>query len=161
MSARPAPARSARPSTQRRKSHLRVVRRRSRGLIKRSPARRAAPLVITAGIVVAAVVSAVLLEQVLMAQSAFKLGKIRTRLTAAETRHNELMLEATRLEGDARIQEYAREVLGMVRADPDASVYIVAPIKASGPRRLAEVRRGAPVTLQSTAAGSLERAEAP
>ena len=164
MSARPAPALRpgrARPASHRPKTHLRVVRRKSRGLIKRSPARRAAPVMITAGIIMAAVVAGVLLEQVLMAQSAFKLGEIRTRLMAAEGRHNELMLEATRLEGDARIQTYAREVLGMTRADPNASVYIVAPIRAPGSDRLADLRRGAPATLQGTAAGSLQPAEGP
>ena len=79
------------------RSHLRVVRRGSRGLLVRGGSRRLVSYGIAASIVVLAVVFAVLLEQVVLAQSAFKLKGIQDRLIAAESRHKDLMLEAARL----------------------------------------------------------------
>ncbi|HZA20809.1 MAG TPA: hypothetical protein VE889_08175, partial [Actinomycetota bacterium] len=75
-------------------SHLRVVRRGARGLLVRGGSRRLVSYGIAASIIVLAVVFAVLLEQVVLAQSAFKLKDIQDRLIAAESQHKELMLEA-------------------------------------------------------------------
>lgn len=111
------------------KPDLKVVRRRrSKRLIKRAGGRRLAPFTITAAIAIAAIVGAVLLEQVVLAQSAFELTKIRRQLTAAEENREVLMLEAAKLDSEARIESYARDHLGMVDPAPETVRYIVAEI---------------------------------
>lgn len=110
---------------------LRVIRRRSRSLIERGPARKVAPLYIATAIVAAAVIAAVLLAQVVLAQSAFKLTTINKRLTAAEARQEQLLAEVAELESPGRIERYARTELGMV--DPGRVEYIVARVNL--PRR--------------------------
>ena len=108
---------------------LEVVRRRNnRKLIKRSGARRLAPFTILAVIAIGAIVSAVLLEQVVLAQSAFKLTDIREELAEAQEDREVLMLEAAKLDSAARIERYARDDLGMVDPDPKNVRYIVANI---------------------------------
>jgi cell division protein FtsL len=121
---------SSRPSRAARKSppHLRVVRRKSRKLIVRHPSRRAAPYVIGGAILVLGIVFTVLLEQVVLAQSAFKLAEVRARLVAAETRHHELLLQTAELESTDRIERFARDQLGMVDSDPVSANYIYADI---------------------------------
>jgi cell division protein FtsL len=99
------------------------------------------PVVIISGIAVFAVVVGVLLEQVVLAQSAFKLERVRERLVAEEERNQDLLLEATRLEGSDRIERYAREVLGMVEAKPGVTNYITADVRLRDPLRMAG-RRG-------------------
>lgn len=112
-----------------RKPDLKVVqRRKSKKLIKRTGARRLAPFTIMASIAIAAIVAAILLEQVVLAQSAFELQKIRLELTKAEENREVLMLEAAKLDSDARIERYARETLGMVDPAPHSVRYIVADI---------------------------------
>src|ERR671918_869031 len=115
--------------------HLRVVRRKSRGLMVRSESRRMVPLVIVTGIAVFAVVVGVLLEQVVLAQSAFKLARVREMLITEEQRHQNLLLEATRLEGSGRIERYAREVLGMVESKPQSTNYLIADVHLRDPLR--------------------------
>lgn len=111
------------------KPDLKVVqRRKSKKLIKRTGARRLAPFTITASIAIAAIVTGILLEQVVLAQSAFELQKIRVELTEAEEDREVLMLEAARLDSDARVERYARETLGMVDPAPQSVRYIVADI---------------------------------
>jgi cell division protein FtsL len=65
---------------------------------------------------IVAVVIGVLLEQVVLAQSAFKVGRLREEVFEAEARHQELLLEATRLGSPGRIERFARDQLGMVEA---------------------------------------------
>ena len=127
MSAIRAPREKARSSAK--KPDLKVVhRRKSKKLIKRTGARRLAPFTIMASIAIAGVVAAILLEQVVLAQSAFELQKIRVQLTEAEENREVLMLEAAKLDSDARVERYARETLGMVDPAPHSVRYIVADI---------------------------------
>jgi cell division protein FtsL len=121
-----APASS--PSRRSRRPRLRVIRRRSRKLILRKGTRRVAPYTIGAAILVLGIVFTVLLEQVVLAQSAFKLAELRQELVAAENRHQELLLEATRLGNTERIERIAREELGMVDAESAATNFLYADI---------------------------------
>jgi cell division protein FtsB len=107
---------------------LHVVHRKSRKLIMRSGTRRAAPYVIGGAILVLGIIFTVLLEQVVLAQSAFKLAALREELVAAETRHHELLLESAQLENSDRIEHFAREQLGMVDSDLASADYIYADI---------------------------------
>ena len=109
---------------------LSVVRRRSRALIKRRTPRRVAPVVIGVAIFVATVVFGVVLEQIVLAQSAFKMARLTEALARAETTQQELLLQATRLESPTRIQRFARVRLGMVQ--PHEIDYLVADV---APRR--------------------------
>lgn len=86
--------------------------------------RRAALVAIV--LCVVTVVFGVLLERVALTQSAFKLAQLRDQAVAAETRHKELLLEASRLASPDRIEGYARSALGMV--DPSVVEYIVADV---------------------------------
>lgn len=150
MSTRSAPVRSDRRKPAARS--LRVVRRKRRGLIKRGESRRFAPMAILSGLLVAAVVFGVLLEQVVLAQSAFELQRLRERVAAAGAEHEELVLEAATLDSEDRIERFARAQLGMV--DPADVRYIVADVRepASG---LFARRSGAgrPVSVPATASG--------
>ncbi|CAN5614665.1 hypothetical protein BH24ACT26_BH24ACT26_05490 [soil metagenome] len=103
---------------------LRVIRRRSRGLIKRGRNTRLAPFAALAAICAAALIFGVLLEQVILAQSAFKLSRVRRDIVSAEARNQELLLAMTKLQSPGRIQRYARTKLGMV--EPSSTEYIVA-----------------------------------
>jgi cell division protein FtsB len=136
-------ARIARPKT----PHLRVVkRRRSKKLIKRDETRRAITFLIVAGILAGGIVAAILLEQVLLAQSAFHVSDLRGRLEAAEETHEVLVLEAAQLDSSARIERYARDVLGMIEPVPETVQYIVADIKQPKELRVG-VGRGHRTTL--------------
>ena len=86
-------------------------------------------MLIVGGIIAAGIVAAILLEQVVLAQSAFHLSDLRAELEAAEEKHEILLLEAAQLDSSARIERYARENLGMVDPGPEAIQYIVADIK--------------------------------
>jgi cell division protein FtsB len=105
---------------------LRLVRRRSRALVQRSPGTRLAPVALLVAICTAALVVAVLLEQVILAQSAFKLARIRRQTAAAEARNQELLLRTTKLQSPRRLERYARTRLGMVA--PGSVEYIVADV---------------------------------
>ena len=128
MSARPSQLRA--PRTRTRTPGLRLVRRRSRKLIRRGLSTRLAPVAIVTSIGVVAVVIAVLLEQVVLAQSAFELTRIRAEVVEAEAEHQELLLEATRLGSPGRIERYATEELGMVKPRPQDVDYVVADVKS-------------------------------
>jgi cell division protein FtsL len=130
--------------------HLRPVRRCSRSLVRRGRVSRYAPLAVLSTICVAAVVFAVLLEQVILAQSAFKLSRIRQEITSAEAENQELLLEITNLQNPGRVERYAREELGMV--EPARLEYIVADVRPAGVR-LARAWRSKPIpaTGQATA----------
>jgi cell division protein FtsL len=105
-------------------------------LIVRRGSRRAAPYVIGGAILVLGIVFTVLLEQVVLAQSAFKLNGLQKKLVAAEMHHQELLLEVNRLESSDRIERFAREKLGMVDSDPAAADYIYADISDDSPAPL-------------------------
>jgi cell division protein FtsL len=122
-----------------RRAHITVARRKKRNLIVRKGGRRIAPMTIICVIAVLAIVFGVLLEQVVLAQSAFKLARVRERLVAAENRHHELLLEAAKLESSDRIEAYAKSVLGMVPAVSSDQRYIVADIhRGRGIARIAD-----------------------
>ena len=111
-------------------TELRVVhKRRSRNLVKKSEERRSMSLYIGLGLFAGAVIAAILLEQVVLAQSAFHLSDLRKELQAAEEKHEVLLLEAAQLDSSARIERYARENLGMIDPGPAGVQYIVADIK--------------------------------
>lgn len=159
MSARAAELRASRARSER--TDLKVVsRRKSHGLIKREGARRSLSMGAITAIAAGAIVFGVLLEQVILAQSAFKLTGIRTSVTAAEARHEELLLEAAKLDSAARVEKYARMELGMIDPVPATVRYIVADI---GTRRFDKGARLAqsvdPQTSEgASAAGPIEEA---
>ena len=133
---------------------LRVVRRRSRRLVTRSPGTRIAPFAIVAAIGVAAIIATVLLEQVMLAQSAFHLSDLRTELQEAEAKHEELLLESATLDSATRIERYARETLGMIDPPPGSVRYIVADIDRGGRARVRPGPRNGPPSSGGIAAGS-------
>jgi hypothetical protein len=100
------------------------------------------------------VVVGILLEQVLMAQSAFKLGRMRTQVTRAEGRHEELMLQATKLESPTRIEGFARTRLGMVDPDPATTQYVVADLPHPRGVRLARAPRAGRLPATGEAASA-------
>ncbi|MBA2272592.1 MAG: cell division protein FtsL [Actinobacteria bacterium] len=118
---------------------LEVVRRRSKGLIRRSPVRRLAPAAILGAIGVVAVIFAILLEQVILAQSAFELSRLRSDLATVQARHERAMFEASQLESPERIERYARDELGMI--EPPLSEYVIADVKAPRSPGLAQSAR--------------------
>lgn len=157
---RPAPARV--PSRPAPNAPLRVVRRRSRNLIRRGDGRRVAPLAVLAGICALAIVFGVLLEQVVLAQSAFRLARIRHRLVQAEERHERLMLQVAGLESPERIERFARERLGMVEPRPEQLQYVVADVRSRAERRaVADAAPDAPPRAGAQAAPAPAAEDAP
>jgi cell division protein FtsL len=154
-SAQAAPA----PTAARPEPRLGLMRRRSRSLMKRGAGTRLAPFVVLAGICVAAVVFGVLLEQVILAQSAFKMAGVRREMVAAQARNQELLLEMTKLSRPQRIESYARAQLGMV--DPAGVEYLVADVGSSD-RRIALFHPGrGPRSTRSAAAASASDEDSP
>ena len=151
MSARPSEVKAA-PT--RRRAGLHLVKRKRRRLIKRGRGTRFAPLVVLGAICVGAVIFAVLLEQVVLAQSAFKLTQVNERLEVARAKHESLLLTAAKLEAPGRIENYARTRLGMV--EPTVVEYIVADVPRRMNQRLASTRPGGslPATGQAAAASA-------
>ena len=124
------------------RNELRLVRRRNRkGLIKRKQKIRRVSTVLTAVIFCAALVFGVLLEQVVLAQSAFKLAELRAELVKAESHHEELLLESAKLDSAARIERYARNSLGMVDPPPGGVEYVVADVPASSVAKWAGITK--------------------
>jgi cell division protein FtsL len=113
---------------------LGLIRRRSRSLIRRRPGTRLAPLGAVVAILVAALVFGVLLEHVVLAQSAFKLARVRRQIALAEDDNQDLLLRVTKLESPTRIERFARERLGMVEPHPADVDYVVADIGARDAR---------------------------
>ena len=136
-------------------SGLTLIRRRSRNLVKRRPHTRLAFAGALAAVFVAALVCTVLIEQVILAQSAFELARIRQQTTAANRRNQELLLEMTRLQNPQRIERYARAELGMV--DPTSVDYVVADVSGLD-RRVAVLRpaAGLPASAGGAAAAAAE-----
>ncbi len=111
-----------------RKPQLRVVNKRKARKL-RIESLRGASVLIGGGLAAAAIVAIILLEQVVLVQSAFHLSDLRKQLEVAEEKHEALVLEASTLDSSARIERYARENLGMVNPAPEGVEYIVADIK--------------------------------
>ena len=128
---------------------LRLARRKTRKLITRGTARRVAPMYIVVAIAISAIVAGVLLEQVVLAQSAFKLSAINKRLSVAEARQEELLAEVAQLESPGRIERYARMQLGMV--DPTIVEYVVADVRIGGDNKLAQAIRAREIVEGSNA----------
>ena len=103
-------------------------------------------------ITVGSVVAGVLLEQVVLAQSAFKLQEMDKRLEQAETRQEELLAEMAELESPGRIERYARNYLGMV--DPSLIEYIVARVRTGTDDRLADALNAADLPLPGAASAA-------
>jgi cell division protein FtsL len=141
------------------KTQLKVVRRRGKkGLLKRSGSRRTAPLAILGVITAVAIVFGVLLEQVVLAQSAFELSSIRKSFTSAEARHEELLLESAKLDSSARIERFARDTLGMVDPLPTSVQYIVADVGSNAASKAANRPpvRGVTTDSSGVAAATME-----
>lgn len=137
------------------KPELKVVSRRKKKNLIRRTGTRVAPLTILAVIAIGGIVAGILLEQVVLAQSAFKLTNIRQELSAAEEDREVLMLEAAKLDSAARIERYARENLGMVDPQPHNVRYIVADIRSgtrTGAMLAADPRFRAPAGAAAEAA---------
>jgi cell division protein FtsL len=121
-----------------------------------------APVWILSGLCVLLAVIGVLLEQVVLAQSAFELGRVREDVVAAEADHQELLLEATKLGSPGRIERYARDELGMV--DSAEVGYIVAQVRGMG-EKAAPRRARRPETMSdpgfATATGEFTDTEDP
>ncbi len=94
--------------------------------------RRVSPLAVVAVACVLGTVALVLVERVMLAQSAFELTRLMERVEAADERRSELTFEVARRENPGRIERYARTQLGMVDPDPTKIQYIVADV---APRR--------------------------
>ena len=126
----------------------RPVRRRSRPLIRRRPGTRFAPWGIVVAVLAVALVFGVLLERVVLAQSAFKIARLRRSLTAAEAANQDLMLRATALASPRRLERLARERLGMV--EPRQVRYVVADVRIA-PRSGEVPRPSGPLAVRGLA----------
>jgi hypothetical protein len=113
--------------------------------------------VIVAAICVAAIVFGVLFEQVVLAQSAFKMTRIGKRLARAESIHEALLLQSTKLQSLQRIESYARRRLGMV--DPPSVSYIVARVPPAAGR--SRIRRPPELPVGRSAAAQAPLQGAP
>lgn len=158
MSARPSTVKSS-PGPRRPSLHL--VRRKRTRVIKRGRSTRFAPVAVVGAILIAGVIFGVLLEQVVLAQSAFKLTQISKHVDAAQSKHEELLLNAAKLEAPGRIEHYARTKLGMV--DPPVVEYIVANVPRHMNRRLASATASGelPGTAGAAAAAGTAAGDAP
>lgn len=154
MSARGSEVRRAapRPAQQPARPPLTVVGRRPARAPMPEDSRRLAKLLIAGALGVAAIIFTVVLEQVVLAQSAFHLTKIRAELAAAEGQHQELLVDATRLENPTRIESYARSRLGMI--DPPYVDYLVARIPRPPDERASSSRAAGPPASTGRAAAS-------
>lgn len=148
MSARASQVRKTSPPTV--GERLRVVRRRKRRTLNRRGGRRVAPALAMAAVLVVTTVFAVLLAQVVLAQSGFKMAKMREQLSKAEERHARLVLSAAKLGSAERIERVAMQDLGMVY--PERVEYIVADVRGTNTRRLARRGRESLLPLDDPAA---------
>ena len=129
----------------RERAALRVVGDQSPLIKKR---RRISPLAVVAVLSVLGIVFGVLLERVMLAQSAFELTRLMRQVEAADERRSELTFEVARRENPGRIEQYARTQLGMVDPDPATMQYIVADV---APKRMGDAAGGA---LQARISGA-------
>jgi hypothetical protein len=96
--------------------------------------RRLPWLLIISIVCVFTVIFGVLLARVVLVKTSFKLQKLQNNLAQAEELHEELLLEAAKMESPARIERMARAI-GMV--DPVAVNYIVADVPQRTQKRFA------------------------
>jgi cell division protein FtsL len=101
---------------------------------KNKERRRLPWLLIISIVCVFTVIFGVLLARVVLVKTSFKLQKLQGELTQAEELHEELLLEAAKMESPARIERMARSI-GMV--DPLAVNYIVADVPQRAQKRFA------------------------
>ena len=123
-----------------------------------APRRRVSPFVIAAVIAVLGTVALVLVERVMLAQSAFELTRLMERVEASDERRSELTFEVARRENPGRIERYARTKLGMVDPDPTAIEYIVADVAQRGAASGAGLNPRVAGTGAASAAGAWEDA---
>jgi len=99
--------------------------------------RRRIPWPVVIGLVcVFTVIFGVLFARVVLVKTSFKLQQLQEDLVAAEEIHEELLLEAARMESPERI---AREARAMGMIDPPTVNYIVADIPQRSQDRFASV----------------------
>jgi cell division protein FtsL len=152
MSAHPSRVRGARPRDRRR--DLRVVRANKRDLLKRGRSRRIAPIYVVCAILAGATIFAVLLEQIVLAQTGFKMAQLRDEMAAAESENAKLVLKVAKLSSTERIERVAIEELGMVQPKSQDVRYIVAHVRSRESRLIAE--RRAPDLLHATGTAAAE-----
>ena len=150
MSTRQSTVRAPRHNKKKTDATLKVVRRNKRGLLKRGSQRRVTPFLVLGGMTVIAIVFAILLSQVVLAQSGFRMAKLRERTLKAEARHAELELQAAKLDNAERIERYAIDHLGMVQ--PTRVEYIVADVGSRDSAQLAQGRAPENVDVAGQAA---------
>lgn len=109
-----------------------------------------APVAVFGVACVVLLVFAILVERVLLAQSAFELDRLQTKLTAAQNAREVVLLETATLESPARIERYARDTLGMVEAEEPR--YIAANLSSPAGASLASRRRSPALTATVAAA---------
>lgn len=132
MSARSVQVRSAPRTHKAPNRDLKVVRRKRSGLFRKRRTRVVSPALVIGVVLVITTISIVLMEQVMLAQTAFKVQQMRDRMVQAEARHAELVLQAARLGSSERIEQVATSELGMVH--PDEVQYVVANVRTTGPK---------------------------
>ncbi len=129
------------------RARLSIVKRRKFRLLK-----RVSPMLVVMVVFVIAAVFAILLEQVMLAQSGFKMAKLQQKIEKAETKHAELVLEAAKLSSSERIERFAISDLGMVR--PERVEYIMANVGVKGAARIAAAPK--PEALPATGEAAAE-----
>ena len=108
---------------------LRVLHRGKKNGADRSSVRGTLTSIAVVVVLGGAILFGVLLEQVVLAQSAFELSRLRADLAKAESHHEELLLASAKLDNAARIERYARTSLGMVEPSPGNTQYVVADVR--------------------------------
>lgn len=104
-------------------------------------------------IFVVAAIFAVLLEQIVLAQTGFKMDTLRREIATAESEHARLVLKVAKLSSKERIEQVAIEQLGMVQ--PQQVSYIVANVKTRKGDFLAQEQTPDLMPGSGTAAGEL------
>jgi cell division protein FtsL len=138
---------------------LRLLKRdHKKGNASGSSVRRTLTTVGVAVVLGGAIIFAILLEQVVLAQSAFELGTLRENMAKEESLHEELLLESAQLDNAARIERYARQSLGMVEPAPGSVQYVVADVRTGTPLAQDTVGHGA--GLHRTGASAFQPASA-
>lgn len=140
--------------TARRPAKRTPVRERLAVVERESSSKRRLPwLVIISIVCVFAVIFGVLLARVVLVKSSFKLQELQDTLTQEEELHEELLLEAAKMESPARIERVARS-LGMV--DPVTVNYIVASVPRRNGERFAYGSLPNPLSDNTTVAAIAE-----
>lgn len=114
-----------------------------------------APVVVIGAILVAATIFTVLLEQVVLAQTGFKMAQLREEMAKAESEHAKLVLKAARLSSSERIEKVAVDQLGMVQPKPEQIRYVVANVRVREDQYLAYEQLPEPLDEGAAAAAEL------